>query len=811
MNAPREGQGAAQELVERLADEMTGRWRRGERPCAEEYLAACPELAADPEAALELVSEEIRLRLDHGEPVHAAELRRRFPQWEKQVCALLDFHRVLASQTPAAAFPAPSETLGDFELLAEIGRGAYARVYLARQTSLAGRPVVLKVGPRAGQEHLCLARLQHSHIVPLYGVQEFPQNGLRGLCQPYFGGATLADLLRALKAVPPRRRRGQDLVEQLTRLHAGAQVGVAAGGPACNFLRGATYVQAVSWLGACLADALQYASERGLVHLDLKPSNVLLAADGQPMLLDFHLASAPLPAGARPTHLGGTPGYMAPEHQAAVTAVAEGRPLPAALDGRADVFSLGRLLSEVLGGRPEVPRGLAALLARCQAADPALRYARAADLAADLRRHLDDLPLRGVPDGAPLDRWRRWRRRRPYALPLLLLLLGGLGVAAVLAGQHSRQSARADAALKEGFEHLGRQRYRSAAVSFRHGSALAEELALAGSLRHELRQGLALAEAAHLARELHSFCERIRPLYGMEALPAQQARAVVGHCRRFWERSGQVRLCLDHPLDGALREQASTDLLDLAILWAHLAARLAPTAGRQEALAILDQAKEAFGPSCVLELERHRHAVAAGLEAPGQLPAGRQPRGAWEHFALGRFHYQNGEVHSALRAMDRALALDPRALWPTFYRGCCASRLGSHDDAVVAFSICAVLAGEQAWCLHNRGLAYLALGRLDRARQDLDRALALEPRLAAAALTRATLHYREERYDEALLDLRRALDAGLDTPAVRYNLALVHLARQEHGAALRQARRALYHDPGHGPSKRIIEQLQPGG
>ena len=97
------------------------------------------------------------------------------------------------------------------------------------------------------------------------------------------------------------------------------------------------YVEAVCWIGACLADALHYAHERGLVHLDLKPANVLLAADGQPMLLDFHLAQPPLrPDGPPPEWLGGTPAYMAPEQQEALAAVRQGRPVPAAVDGRAD-------------------------------------------------------------------------------------------------------------------------------------------------------------------------------------------------------------------------------------------------------------------------------------------------------------------------------------------------------------------------------------------------------------------------------------------------------------------------------------------
>src|SRR4029077_18482862 len=80
----------------------------------------------------------------------------------------------------------------------------------------------------------------------------------------------------------------------LDAVQANAPLQLPQRGHLWQFLTHASYVQAIAAIGACLADALNYAHERNLVHLDLKPSNVLLTFEGHPMLLDFHLARAPI-------------------------------------------------------------------------------------------------------------------------------------------------------------------------------------------------------------------------------------------------------------------------------------------------------------------------------------------------------------------------------------------------------------------------------------------------------------------------------------------------------------------------------------
>jgi serine/threonine protein kinase len=343
-------------LGTRQVEELVAAWRRGERIRAEDVLARHPELGD--EAAIRLIYEEACLRLEAGLPVDPAEVARRFPRWREELEALLECQVRLRPGAGPAAFPEVGEVLAGFRLMAELGRGASGRVYLASQPALADRPVVLKVVPRGLEEHLSLARLQHMNIVPLYSEHALQARNLQVLCMPFLGGATLALVLEKLSERPPHRRSGKDLVDALDAIQASLPIPVAAQGPMRAYLARSTYVAAICSICACLADGLQYAHDRDLVHMDVKPSKVLFTDDGQPMLLDFHLARKPIaPGGPAPLRMGGTPEYMSPEHRLAVEAVRAGRPVTVWVDGRADIYALGLLLEEALGGEPPGPVG----------------------------------------------------------------------------------------------------------------------------------------------------------------------------------------------------------------------------------------------------------------------------------------------------------------------------------------------------------------------------------------------------------------------------------------------------------------------
>src|SRR5262245_56160183 len=126
---------------------MAAAWRRGERVPAEDYLERHPELLDPPEGALRLIYEEVCQRQERGEEVAAGELLVRFPRWAGELAVMLDCHQLVRAHLAPPRFPAAGESLGDFHLIAELGRGRQGCVFLATQPTLADRPVVLKVVP----------------------------------------------------------------------------------------------------------------------------------------------------------------------------------------------------------------------------------------------------------------------------------------------------------------------------------------------------------------------------------------------------------------------------------------------------------------------------------------------------------------------------------------------------------------------------------------------------------------------------------------------------------------------------------------
>jgi len=353
------------------------RWQVGQKDSIDQFRSAFPELFADATLIGPLAFEEFRLRIQDGQRVEAAEYARRYgvdarhwPPLRPPEAGSADAPQPLSEaaaqslrwqtfsqcspdtarrwQEAALRQPVVGQTFDDFELVAELGRGAFARVFLARQISLAGRYVALKltVGPTG--EPVQLARLQHSHIVPIYSVHR--HGALTAVCMPYLGSSTLADVVRSAwpraTAIKPPPRDGQAIVSTVVGRQAELPTwrhdplfpplaeSPASDSPRLHELGQSTFVDAVTRIMARVAEGLAHAHDRGVLHRDIKPANILLDHDGQPLILDFNLAAATSTEAVGQAIVGGTLPYMSPEHLAAVL---DGQ----SLDRRADIFSVG--------------------------------------------------------------------------------------------------------------------------------------------------------------------------------------------------------------------------------------------------------------------------------------------------------------------------------------------------------------------------------------------------------------------------------------------------------------------------------------
>jgi serine/threonine protein kinase len=245
----------------------------------------------------------------------------------------------------------PGDRVGNFLILSNLGSGGFATVYMAQQESMQRR-VALKISVRQSHEAPVLSNLDHSNIVRVYNEQVLPDQETRLLSMQYLPGGSLRQAIQQFRDIPPFQRRGSDLRAAIAeRMEKGeeARIVVAAAGLPEN----EDWVSVVCWFGARIAQALNFAHEKGYYHRDIKPGNILFAADGRPLLADFNLSYGSQVEGACPDKFfGGSDDYMAPEQLEAQL----GERNASEVRSASDLYSLGVVLWELLAGQRPFPR-----------------------------------------------------------------------------------------------------------------------------------------------------------------------------------------------------------------------------------------------------------------------------------------------------------------------------------------------------------------------------------------------------------------------------------------------------------------------
>ncbi len=672
--------------------------------------------------------------------------------------------------------PAAGDSLFGFELRRELGRGAFACVFLAEQNDLARRPVVLKISKIEGDEPQTLAQLQHTHIVPIHSVHENEKLGLRAVCMPYFGGAALSAVLERVWQKPAPPTTGADFDEALAH--------VLAAPSAPSERRNYDYTQTCVCIVSKLAEALQHAHQRGVIHCDVKPSNVLIADDGTPMLLDFNVSQNSR-ADAADAVLGGTVAYMAPEHLQAILDYRAARTCDGArpglrVDPRSDLYSLGVVLYEMLVGvrpfeesgsysplesqflamtkeraathpslhvkRPDLPWSLESIVRTCLHPDPTCRYQSGADLAEDLRRFLHDEPLQVAPELSVRERVGKWFRRHPR--------VRSTGTVAVIAGLLLIASGAA----------LSRYRHHLHAAQSALDSEQAEKRLKAyeqGAVQALCYVNTASDLQPHTAQG-QDLCEKTLAIFGVLE-------------RRDWQDQPDWRR-LDAESRHRLAEETRELLLMLA--WAKVRGQPANREVLRDALALLERADAIDGlpASRAVEEDRAKYldmlgdkeGAEAGRARAEQIPTVT----ARDHYLLATGHARRGQYERAVEELNRALELNPRHYWAQLQRGICRQELGKMALAAGDFGACIGLWPDFAWGYFNRAYVFEKTGHHAEAIADYTAALQLDPQFALAYFNRGSVHLEHKEFARALADFQRACELGRDDGSVRLGIGV---------------------------------------
>jgi serine/threonine protein kinase len=345
-------------LIELIKVDLEYRWQQYDLPKRiEDYLAEFPELAEGNSVSCGLIYEEYLIRRRTASPPKPDEYLRRFPHQAEELRRLFTIQpsAVAATTTLAVGSRRPPVDVGsridDFDILIRLGQGAFASVFLAKQRSMQ-RLVALKISRDHGDETRTLAQLDHPHIVRVFDQRVLEDQQLRLMYMEHVPGGTLQAAVDQVRADPDGERRGQTILSTIDTALERKGVTPPHDSSLRRRLGQATWPQAICWLGARLAAALDYAHGLGVLHRDVKPANVLLAADGSPKLADFNVSFSSKLDGATPAaYFGGSLAYMSPE-QLEASNPSHSRQADE-LDGRSDVYSLAVMLWELLtGSRP---------------------------------------------------------------------------------------------------------------------------------------------------------------------------------------------------------------------------------------------------------------------------------------------------------------------------------------------------------------------------------------------------------------------------------------------------------------------------
>jgi len=737
------------------------------------------------------------------------------------------------AETPAEGQPAGPQQLTTqlrYQIGEEIGRGGLGRVVTARDLYV-GRDVALKeMLPRPAErvdsierffvEAQVTGQLEHPGIAPVHAVGVSPEG------KPFY-------IMKLIK--------GHTLAGIIREHHAAVRRGAARTAQRHQMLR--------VFVDVC--NAVAFAHSHGVMHRDIKPSNIMVGDFGEALLVDWGLArvlkggeafqrqleaaeqlqpstaSTAVPVSSSPkersvTEEGtvlGTFAYMSPEQAQGATE---------SLDQRADVFSLGATLYEILVGRPpyrgnrkelyeqalearfpaprevnpRVPRALEAVCLRAMAPKPDDRYQTARDLGEEVSRWQAGEPVQAYRE--PIwDRAVRWIRRHrtlcvSTAAAVLVLALAALAWQIHQGRQTRRVAKEARGLLDQGRQAFDARQLPDAEARLAQAATLLSTQPGLAELQTEVdwwqQKTRAASQALQAARTRLDDFRRLRDeavFHGMLATGVDIEQNVERAKQAAEEALGLFSLRPETgdtpPMDPEVyTSQEAAEVVQacrqLRCTYADAVAQPLPGRSRQQnraaakrALALLDQTGARDASPKSYYLRRGLYAHLAG-DDPGAREAmhraeAQTARTAEDHFLVGDYQYRSGQYEAAAGSFRQALQLAPDHFWADYFLGASLAQLGEWQDAIAALTSAADQRRDFAHTYLLRGFAHGELGDLDVARADFERAEQAGIARYSLLLNRGVLSLRHGKLKAAIEDFQQATAAEPDSPQAYLSLA----------------------------------------
>lgn len=689
--------------------------------------------------------------------------------------------------TASDPFPKPNDDFYGFEIVEELGRGAFGRVFLAKERQLANRPVVLKVTLKDNNEQLRLARLQHTNIVPIQNA--FRRGPFHVLQMPYFGRKTLADVIHHVREetgfpnvsghvfttvakASTHRNTKHDSAKQdsgVTPLEPtvrpGSQPGVSPDvdvadvNPLQETLTGMPYAEAVLAIMRRLADGLAHAHNRSILHLDLKPQNVLFSDDGQPMLLDFNL-SADRTTNDR-KRVGGTWPYMAPEVIREYAKLSD-----ETADERTDLYALGVMFFELLTCRlpfspirnvpedlpdaiaereqgalsvrdfvPEIPSAIDAIVQKLLAPNPADRYQTVDQLREDLQCQQEFRPLRYAADRSVVERLVKWHRRNPRAVAQIAVVTAAMVLTFGCYGLWNgiRERAKVEATVQA-------QEFQTAWATNQLDLAVPSDV--------------------------------VTRRAGMKSTVEWLSKYRVGD-QDGWTSHTEIRI-----LDEAVRTTLLQQIGEATLLLAHaemLESRGLESADRAETLTRAARwnrlAEQSFGtataPTILWEQRQELfdltkdESLRTGVPEPSSTDSNRDTTS--DRYVRAVRLVGDGKIQDAVGQLTTLTQDRPDHYAAQCLLALCYQASGQPLRALERFQVAQPLAKNARLAGHNRAIVLLNLGKYDQAEAEVSKTLKVAPGDVRLTMLRALILRRLNKLPQAIDDYTAVINGGTAT------------------------------------------------